>query len=65
MDDRAVSFRKTTEIIASGGSVEILGEHGVGKSHLVHQIVEHFRNLTWRVIEVRGSTRTGRRRSPA
>lgn len=54
MDDRAVSFRKTTEIIASGGSVEILGEHGVGKSHLVHQIVEHFRNLTWRVIEVRG-----------
>ncbi|RKQ89881.1 regulatory LuxR family protein [Mycolicibacterium mucogenicum 261Sha1.1M5] len=54
MDDRAVSVRKTTEVIASGGSVEILGEHGVGKSHLVQQVALHFRNLAWRVVEVRG-----------
>lgn len=54
MENRARALSHTASVITAAGSVEVIGVHGSGKTHFITQVVEHFRNLTWHVVEVRG-----------
>lgn len=55
MDKRFDALQRTVTVLSSGGSIEVLGEHGSGKSTFLTRIIEHFRNQTWRVFVVRGN----------
>lgn len=55
MDKRFDALQRTVTVLSGGGSNEVLGEHGSGKSTFLTRIIEHFRNQTWRVFVVRGN----------
>lgn len=48
-------FLTVVDMLQSGISVELVGEHGSGRTHLLRRVREHFRTLGWRTIEVTGN----------
>lgn len=51
---RGELFLNAVDILHSGRSLEILGEHGSGRTHLLQRIRDHFITLGWKTIEVSG-----------
>lgn len=51
---RAEAFLTAIDTLQSGRSLEILGEHGAGRSHILQRIREHFVTLGWRTIDIVG-----------
>lgn len=48
-------FLSAVNALQSERSVEIIGEHGSGRTHLLNRVREHFVTLNWKVLSVRGS----------
>lgn len=51
---RGEMYLNAIDILQSGRSVEVIGEHGNGRSQMLRRIRDHFTTLGWRTIEVGG-----------
>ncbi|WP_157749836.1 helix-turn-helix transcriptional regulator [Microbacterium sp. TPU 3598] len=51
---RNEQFLTAVDILQSSRSVEVTGEHGSGRTHLLQRIRDHFVTLGWRVVELPG-----------
>ncbi|MBC9943444.1 hypothetical protein ICL81_02725 [Leucobacter sp. cx-328] len=51
---RSEMYLNAIDILQGGRSVEIIGEHGNGRSQLLRKIRDHFGTLGWRTLEVGG-----------
>lgn len=47
-------FLTAVDVLQGGRSLEILGDHGSGRTHLMQRVREHFVTLGWKVVEVTG-----------
>lgn len=47
-------FLNAVDLLRGGHCVEILGERGSGRSHLLRRVSTHFATLGWQVIELSG-----------
>ncbi|MBC9955308.1 hypothetical protein ICM05_11815 [Leucobacter sp. cx-42] len=51
---RGEMYLNAIDILQGGRSVELIGEHGNGRSQLLRKIRDHFDTLGWRTLEVAG-----------
>lgn len=51
---RAEQFLTAVDVLQSGRSLEVVGEHGSGRTHLLQRVRDHFMTMGWRVVEVTG-----------
>ncbi|MDZ5145663.1 helix-turn-helix transcriptional regulator [Microbacterium testaceum] len=47
-------FLTAVDTLQGGRSLEILGDHGSGRTHLLQRLREHFVTLGWKVVEITG-----------
>lgn len=51
---RSEVFLTTVDILLSKTSLEVVGEHGSGRTHILRRVRDHFVTLGWRPIEITG-----------
>ncbi|QIK63446.1 helix-turn-helix transcriptional regulator [Leucobacter viscericola] len=51
---RSEQFLVVVDVLQSGRNVELVGEFGSGRTHLLERVREHFIMMGWQVIEVTG-----------
>ncbi|GAA1935121.1 hypothetical protein GCM10009775_28790 [Microbacterium aoyamense] len=54
MRTRHELYLSAIDVLQSGRSLDIEGEHGSGRTHLLQRIVEYFVGIGWKTIAVRG-----------
>ncbi|MET0811431.1 MAG: LuxR C-terminal-related transcriptional regulator [Microbacterium sp.] len=54
MNTRNELFLAAVDVLQSGRSLDIEGEHGSGRTHLLRRIGDYFTALGWKTIEVSG-----------
>lgn len=54
MSTRSELFHSIIDIIQSGRSLDLVGEHGSGRTHLMRRVTAHFETLGWRTLTVTG-----------
>ncbi|MET0297236.1 MAG: hypothetical protein ABW024_07530, partial [Microbacterium sp.] len=54
MPTRKEIFLGVVDVLQSGRSLDVEGEHGSGRTHLLHSIGDHFTTLGWRALRFSG-----------
>ncbi|KIP51761.1 LuxR C-terminal-related transcriptional regulator [Leucobacter komagatae] len=55
MDKRSEAMRQAVAALESGGSVQVFGGHGSGKTVFLHRVAERFETRGWRALKIRGN----------
>lgn len=51
---RSELFLTAVDILQAGRSIDLVGEHGSGRSHLLRRVRDHFTALGWRTVNITG-----------